>query len=181
MALPYIYFWNFKTPQDNAWHPEPGSSPPALANIPAFIKRQDLQATAVDVAPFVTGVAGLAHIRQANSFGFDAHASVFRNPKTLRAAHRAVIVLVPLVLACQAANVEYRYLIPRWSHERERRRDESEVRQHIDVGMYAGVGLWFVRTYGFGVGRAYWAPIEIVLGGAIADLAHREYYKAHDM
>ncbi|KAK4541424.1 hypothetical protein LTR36_008025 [Oleoguttula mirabilis] len=184
MALSTLFFWNFKTPQDNQWHPYPGANPTTHIdnlNLPLWTKRLDLQATCVDVAPFIAGVGGLAHIRQANNFGFEAHASVFRNPKTLGAMHRAVLVVAPVVLACQAAGFEYRTFIPRWCHDRERRRDEEEVRTHVDVGMYAGAALWFVRMYGFRAGRAYWAPIDVIMGGALADLMHREYCKAHGL
>ncbi|KAK5122344.1 hypothetical protein LTR85_004255 [Meristemomyces frigidus] len=184
MALHALFFWTSKTPQDNEWHPFPGANPnrPAVPlNLPNAVQRLDIQATSVDVAPFIAGVGGLAHIRQANQFGLEAHASVFRNPKTLLAMHRTVLLVAPVVLVCQAAGLEYRSFIPRWCHDRERRRVEEEVRTHVDVGMYAGAALWFVRMYGFRVGRAYWAPIDVVMGGALTDLMHREYGKAHGL
>jgi hypothetical protein len=177
-----LLFWNYKTAQDNAWHPFPGASPTIyLDNLPPWLKRQDLEAACVDIAPFVAGAGGVAHIRQLNQFGFEAHASVFRNPKTLTALHRSVIFVAPLVLGCQAVGIEYRDLIPRWASERERRRDEEEVRKHVDVGMYVGAALWFVRMYGLRWGRRYWAPIDIVIGGALTDLLHREYMRAHGL
>lgn len=182
MALNTFFFWTTKTPPDNQWHPIASGNPIRYPdNLPPWLKRTDIAATTVDVAPFVAGAGGLAHIRQANHFGFDAHASIFRNPKTLTAMHRSVIYLTPLVLACQVAGLEYRTYIPRWCHDRERRRDEEEVRLHVDVGMYAGVACWFVRIYGLRLGRAYWAPIDVIMGGALADLMHREYCKAHGL
>ena len=182
MALNYLFFWNLKSSSDNAWHPLPGANPiQYIDNLPTWIKRQDIEATAVDVAPFVVGVGALAHLRQLNDFGFTAHASVFRNAKTLMALHRSVLVFTPLVLACQATGLEYRYLVPRWAHEREMRRDEEQVRRHVDVGMYAGVACWAIRMYGLRLGTRYWAPLDVVLGGFLADLAHREYCKAHGL
>ncbi|KAK3117350.1 hypothetical protein LTR53_001340, partial [Teratosphaeriaceae sp. CCFEE 6253] len=174
MALQYLFFWNTKTPEDNAYHPEVnGSSTITTANLPTWLKRIDPEAACVDIAPFVAGVGGLAHLRQANDFGFTARASIFSNPKTLLAMHRTVLYLTPVVLLCQATGIEYRNFVPRWSHERERRRDEEEVRGHVDFGLYAGTACWFVRMYGFRVGARYWAPIDIVMGGALSDLLHR--------
>lgn len=95
--------------------------------------------------------------------------------------HRAVLLLTPLVLLCQAAGLEYRQLMPRWSHDRERRREEGEVRRHVDWGMGLGAVGWVVRMYVFKVGRRYWAPLDVVIGGALADLMHREYCKAHGL
>ncbi|OTA23403.1 hypothetical protein BTJ68_13801 [Hortaea werneckii EXF-2000] len=181
-ALQYLFFWNFKSASDNDWHPLPNGSPvKRLDNLPTWLKRQDLEATCIDTAPFVAGAGSIAHLRQLNLFPLEAHASIFKNPKTLRALHRATIFVAPVILACQSLGVEYRTLIPRWCHDRERRRDEEEVRTHIDVGMYVGVASWFIRMYGLRWGRAYWAPIDVVLGGGLADLAHREYYKAHGL
>ena len=82
-------------------------------------------------------------------------------------------------MLCQAAGFEYRNFIPRWSHDREKRRDEVEVRKHIDVGMGVGLASWVLRLYVLNAGRAYWAPLDIVMGGALTDLLHREYCKAH--
>ncbi|KAK5708175.1 hypothetical protein LTR97_000715 [Elasticomyces elasticus] len=182
MALHSLFFWTSKTAEDNAYHPIVNGGPTKhIDNLPAWLKRIDIQAASVDVAPFVAGVGGLAHLRQANDFGFTARASIFQNPKTLLAMHRSVVYLTPVVLLCQAAGAEYRNFIPRWSHERERRRDEEEVRNHVDVGLYAGAACWFVRVYGLRWGRMYWSPIDIVMSGALADLLHREYVKAHGL
>lgn len=182
MALDTLAFWRHKQPQDNAWHPYPGASPHQYVdNLPTWIKRQDLEAAVVDTAPFVVGVGGLAHLRQANDFGLTAHASIFRNTLTMTAMHRAVLFLTPVILGCQATGVDYRYVIPRWAHDRERRRDEEEVRKHVDVGMYLGAACWFFRMYGFRAGTRYWAPLDIVMGGALADLMQREYIKAHGL
>lgn len=93
--------------------------------------------------------------------------------------HRTTLVLVPLVLVCQAVGLEYRDYIPRWAHERERRRDEEEVRRHVDVGMAGGAVVWALRLYALRWGKAFWAPVDVVMGGALTDLAHREYIKAH--
>ncbi|KAK5132615.1 hypothetical protein LTR08_008814 [Meristemomyces frigidus] len=182
MALHTLFFWTHKTPQDNEWRPAPGGSPTKFTvNLPQMIERLDPEAACVDVAPFVAGAGGLAHLRQLNQFGFEARASVFHNPKTLMAMHRTMLLLTPLVLVCQAAGVEYRNLVPRWCHDRERRREEEEVRMHVDVGMYAGAALWLARMYGLRKGRAYWSPIDVVMGGALTDLLHREYNKAHGL
>lgn len=132
----------------------------------------------VDVAPFITGAGGLAHISQINDFGFTAPASIFRNTKTMRGMHRTTIYLSPLILAFQAAGLDYRTYIPRWAHPRELRRDEVEVRKHIDVGMGIGSISWILRM-AFKMGVRFWAPMDIVIGGALADLMNREYCKAH--
>ena len=99
----------------------------------------------------------------------------------MMAMHRTVLYLTPLILLLQAAGVEYRNFIPRWSHDREMRRDEEEVRKHVDTGMGIGAVSWVLRMYVFNAGRAYWAPLDVVMGGALADLMHREYVKAHGL
>lgn len=176
--LQYLFFWNLKTPKDNLWHPQIGQNPSKyIDNLPAFLRRTDIEATLVDAAPFVVGAAGLRHISQIHDFGFTAHASIFRNVKTMTAMHRAVVV-VPLILVAQATQIQYRTLIPRWCHERELNRDEVEVRKHVDVGASIGAGIWVTRLL-FKVGLRYWAPFDIVVGGALSDLLHREYVKAH--
>jgi hypothetical protein len=98
------------------------------------------------------------------------------------ALHRSTLFLTPLVLLLQMANKNYRQFIPRWNNDRERRRDEVEARQHIQAGMGLGLGVWTLRMFVFGgIGRKYWAPFDIVLGGALTDLLHREHRKAHGM
>jgi len=182
MALQSLLFWTTKTPLDNAYHPLVNGSPTTqTSNLSPWLPAVDPQAAIVDIAPFVAGAGGLAHLRQANDFGFTARASVFANAKTLTAMHRSVVVLAPVVLFCQASGVEYRNFVPRWSHERERRRDEGEVRGHVDVGMLVGAACWVIRMYGLRAGRAYWAPVDVMMGGALADLMHREYCKAHGL
>ena len=182
MPLNTLAYWSSKTLSENAWHPFPGASSTSYSsNIPPWLGRMDLQAACVDAAPFIAGAGGLAHIRQMNDFGFTAYASIFRNPKTLTAMHRTVLVATPVLLLCQASGLEYRNVIPRWASDRERRRDEDEVRNHVDVGMYVGAACWFVRMYGLRWGRAYWAPVDVLLGGALADLMHREYSRAHGL
>ncbi|EMD00569.1 hypothetical protein BAUCODRAFT_173711 [Baudoinia panamericana UAMH 10762] len=180
MRVSDLYYWQNKDPLANAWHPVPGASSVArLDNLALWIKRQDIEAACVDIAPFIVGVGGVAYLRQLNQFGLEARASIFHNAKTLTAMHRTTLLVTPLILACQAAGLEYRRFIPRWAHDRERRRDEEEVRQHVDFGMYAGAACWLVRLYGLRWGKLYWSPIDPILGGALADLAHREYIKAH--
>ncbi|UPX12237.1 uncharacterized protein EKO05_0002794 [Ascochyta rabiei] len=178
--LKYPLFWNFKKPGDNDWHPRVGQG--AARNVdtlPGFLQRTDLTATLVDAAPFVAGVGAFRHASQMFDFGFTAHANVFRNPKTMNSMHRSVVFFVPLTLVLQGAGVEYRTLIPRWCHERERQRNEDEVRQHVDAGAYLGSLSWVVRM-AFKVGVRYWAPIDVVLGGALSDVLHREYNRTHD-
>ena len=118
---------------------------------------------------------------QLNSLGWTAPANIFRNRTTMMAMHRTVLFLTPLVFLCQAAGVEYRSFIPRWSHDRERRRDEEDVRKQVDAGMGIGGVSWLLRLYVFKLGRVYWAPLDVVMGGALADLMHREYCKAHGL
>ena len=125
-------------------------------------------------------MGGVAHISQAHQFGFTAHASVFRNIKTMTAMHRTVLFLTPLVFICQAWGWEYRSFIPRWAHDRERRRDEKDVREQVDVGMAFGAATWLARMV-FKIGARYWSPIDVVMGGALADLMHREYMRAHGL
>lgn len=180
-VLQYLFFWNLKTPQDNRWHPQIGQDPNKYIhhhNLPAFLQRTDAEATLVDAAPFIAGAGGLRHVSQIHHFGFTARASVFRNAKTMTAMHRACMV-VPLILVAQAAQIEYRTFIPRWCHERELYyRDEAEVRKHVDVGACIGAVSWIFRLT-WKVGARYWAPIDVVIGGGLCDLLHREYIKAH--
>ena len=180
MNLSWLFFWNYKTTLDNAWHPRPGANPIKYTdNLPVWAKRTDIEAAVVDTAPFVAGAGGFAHMSQLNNLGWTAPASVFRNKTTMMAMHRTLLFLTPIVLLCQGAGFQYRDFIPRWSHDREKRRDEEVVRTHINWGMGAGAVSWVLRMYVLGVGRAYWAPLDVVMGGALADLMHREYNKAH--
>ena len=177
-----MFFWRKKTSTDNDWHPRPGADPVQYNDrLPAWIKRQDFEAMTVDCAPFVAGAGGLAHLGQLNKLGWTAPASIFRNRTTMMAMHRTVLCLTPLILLCQALGLEYRNFIPRWSHDRERRRDEEQVRHHVQFGMGAGVLMWAARMYFLRLGTAYWTPIDAIMGGALADLAHREYVKAHGL
>ncbi|KJX97258.1 hypothetical protein TI39_contig519g00004 [Zymoseptoria brevis] len=174
-----IFYWVGKTPVDNAWRPQPGQNPTKYFDrLPNAFHRMDLAAMVVDCAPFIAGAGGVAHLSQAMHFGFTAHASIFRNAKTLTAIHRTALVLAPLIFLCQASGFEYRRFIPRWAHERELRRDEEEVRKHVDVGMAIGGGLWTARLL-FRLGARYWAPVDVIMGGALADLLQREYLRAH--
>ncbi len=201
MRLDTLFFWNYKQPSENDWRPQIGADPVKyLDRLPTAIKRTDLQASVVDVreqwwdcdldstsansialqvAPFICGAGGLAHMSQLNNLGWTVPASIFRNKATMTAMHRTGLFLTPLLLVLQAAGIGYRQYIPRWSHDRERRRDEEEVRKHVDVGMGMGAVAWALRMYAFNLGRAYWFPVDVVMGGALADLLHREYCKAH--
>jgi hypothetical protein len=182
MKLSDLFFWNNKAPSDNDWRPVPsGSSITHINNLPPWIKRTDIEAAVVDTAPFIAGAGGLAHTSQLNNLGWTAPANVFRNYKTMMAMHRTVLFLTPMILLCQAAGLEYRNFIPRWSHDRERRRGEEDVRRQVEAGMGIGGVSWLLRLYVFKIGRVYWAPIDVVMGGALADLMHREYYKAHGL
>ena len=78
MGLESLFYWNTKTASDNGWHPRPGGSPKKyIDNLPLWAKRTDFEAACVDVAPFVAGAGGLAHLRQLNNLGWTAPASVF--------------------------------------------------------------------------------------------------------
>lgn len=180
--LAYAFFWNYKNNVDNLWHPIPGGNPiKALTKLPPWTSRIDPEAAVVDVAPFVFGAGALAHLSQLNDLGWTAQANIFKNPKTLGAVHRTTLVLVPLILTLQAVGAEYRQFIPRWAHERERGRDEGQVRNHVEAGMALGalgyVGRLTILSNP--MGRRFWVPVEIVLGGGLADLMHREFVKAH--
>lgn len=181
MKLEDLLFWQWKTQSDNDWHPRPGENPVEfVANLPSWLRRIDPEAMAVDVAPFICGAGGIAHLRQINSLGWTAPISVFRNTRTMMAMQRTSIILPAIVLLCQAAGYEYRNFIPRWSHDRERRRDEAEVREHVETGAFIGFGGWIVRMYLLRIGRAYPSPtLDTIMGGALADLLFREYWKAH--
>ena len=182
MSFDQLLFWKHKTPSDNAWHPEPGENPSIYPNnLPPWMKRMDIEAATVDTGPWIAGAGGFAHLRQLNDLGWTAPASIFRNKTTMMAMHRTVLYLTPMILLCQAAEIDYRNYIPRWAHDREKRRDEAEVRQQVNAGMGIGLLIWTTRMYVLNVGRAYWAPLDIIMGGALADLAHREYVKAHGM
>lgn len=181
-SLHYLFFWNHKDALSNAWHPLPGGDPSKpLTALPEWTYRLDAAATAVDAAPFVLAAAALAHLRQLPALGWTAPASVFANARTLAAAQRATLGLVPAVLLAQAAGWEYRYCVPRWAHERERGRDEVQVRRHVEVGMGVGVLGYVARmtVWAHPLGRRVWVPVEVVLGGGLADLMHREFVKAH--
>lgn len=180
MALSYVFFWNFKAPEDNLWHPIPGHGTAIYpATFPGFLRRVDLEAAVVDVAPFVAGAGGIAHLRQLNDFGLTARASIFANKLTMSALHRSAMYLTPLVLGLQAAGVEYRYCIPRWAHDREKRRDEEEVRKHVNTGLALGALSSITRSV-FKIGPR-WSLLDVVMGGALADLLFREYWKAHGL
>ncbi|KAH6644819.1 hypothetical protein C7974DRAFT_28407 [Boeremia exigua] len=180
MPAQLLSYWNIKTPIDNAWHPQIGQCPtPYTKNLPQILQRTDLEATLVDAAPYIAGIGALRHASQAFDFGFTVSANIFKNARTLNALHGSTLLFIPLVLSLQAAGIEYRNLIPRWSTVRERHRDEEEVRRHVDVGAYLGALTWAGRMI-MRVGVRYWAPIDVVLGGAVADMLHREYMRTHD-
>lgn len=175
-----LSYWNLKTPIDNDWHPQVGKCPTRYTkNLPPILQRTDIEATLVDVAPFITSVGAFRHASQLFDFGFTVSANVFKNVKTMTALHHSTLLAIPLVLSLQAAGVEYRNLIPRWSTERERYRQEDEVRRHVNVGAYLGALSWVVRMF-TRIGMRYWAPIDVVLGGAGADVLHREYMRTHE-
>ncbi|KAF2717478.1 hypothetical protein K431DRAFT_306923 [Polychaeton citri CBS 116435] len=175
-----LFFWNLKTPSDNAWHPEPGKSPVQHRDgLPLILRRIDTTAAIPDVAPFVAGAGSIAHLSQYNSLGWTTPASIFQNPRTLSALNRSATIISVVFLSCQAAGLDYRYLIPRWASDREKRRDELEVRRHVETGMIFGLGSSIVRTI-MGWGPRF-SLLDIVMGGALADLAHREYCKAHGL
>lgn len=174
----YLFYWNLKTSSDNTWHPFPGAgSTKYLTTLPLWTRRLDLPATTIDAFPFVVGAGSLAYISQYNSLGWTVPASIFRNPATMAALHRSAMLLPPVILACQAAGLEYRYLIPRWANEREKARDEDQARSHVETGMLIGGAVMVGRSLA-GLGPR-WSLLDVVLGGGIADLALREYYKAH--
>lgn len=191
MSLSTIFFWQHKTPLDNAWHPLLSPIPSPTGETRHSKPSLDLAALSVDSAPFIAGAGAVAHLRQWKDFGFTAHASIFRNPRTLQAMYVATWISFAVIGCAQAIGAEYRYLIPRWSQERERRRDEAQVRQHVDFGMMFGGAVTALRL---GVNRVRQgrvslgsrglialAPIEVVMGGALADLMHREYGRAHNL
>lgn len=176
----YLFWWNLKTPNDNLWHPYPGASPSKhVTTAPDWTSRLDLPATAVDAAPFMVGAGAITYLRQYSSLGWTVPANPFVNPRTMTAMHRSAMIAVPAILLAQAAGVEYRYAIPRWSHERERARDEEQARNHVETGMFVGGVVMVGRSLAKMGPR--WSLMDLVLGGAIADLALREYYKAHDI
>lgn len=180
MPLQTLSYWTFKTPTDNNWHPQPGQCPTRYTkNLPLVLQRTDIEATLVDTAPFIASFGALRHASQLFDFGFTVSANVFKNAKTMTMLHNSTLVAIPVVLSLQAAGVDYRNLIPRWSTARERQRQEDEVRRHIDVGAYLGALSWVVRMF-MRVGVRYWAPIDVVLGGAGADVLHREYMRTHE-
>lgn len=174
----YLFYWNLKTPADNNWHPYPGlSSTTYLHNLPPWSHRLDLAATAVDSAPFIALTGFWAYIRQYNDLGWTVKANPFVNKPTMTAMHRSAWVVPAGVLGCQALGVEYRYAIPRWASEREKARDEDQARQHVETGMLLGGAVMVGRSLA-GLGPR-WSLLDVVMGGALFDLALREYYKAH--
>nr|OQO28917.1 hypothetical protein B0A51_03937 [Rachicladosporium sp. CCFEE 5018] len=181
--LSYAFFWNFKSPPDNLWHPLPftpqtPSRYTPTNQLPHWLLRCDPAATVVDAFPIVTFLTFLRHASQLTNLGLGAPWSPFSNPATLRTAHRSSLIAVPVILGLQAVGADYRYAIPRWAGERERRRDEGQARRHVEVGMLVG-GLIGVTRAIFKRGPR-WAIVDVVIGGGVADLALREYYKAHE-
>jgi hypothetical protein len=179
MALESLLYWRHKHPLHNQWRPVPGQNPTRYRdNLPDVFKRMDIEATVVDAAPVVAAVGAATHISQLHAFGFTVSGNLFKNAKTLTALNRATMIVPPLILACQAAELDYRAYIPRWAHKRELERDEEVVRQHIVAGMNMGTALWLTRLL-FRLGPRYMAPVDILAGGALADLMQREYIRAH--
>jgi hypothetical protein len=62
---------------------------------------------------------------------------------------------------------------------RERARDEEQARFHVETGMFVGGAIMIARSLASMGPR--WSLMDLVLGGAVADLALREYYKAHGL
>jgi hypothetical protein len=179
MPLQSHPFRTTKTPSANDWHPQIGQCPTQYTKkLPLILQRTDVEATLVDAAPFIASVGALRHASQLFNFGFTVSANVFKNVRTLTALHTSTLFVLPAILSLQAAGVEYRNFIPRWTTAAELTRDEEEVRRHIDVGAYLGGMAWAVRMI-MRVGVRYWAPIDVVLGGAGADVLHREYVRTH--
>jgi len=182
MKLDGLYFWQHKRPQDNAWRPLPAANPIKHPTLPLWAQRIDVEAATPDVAPFIAGAGSLAYLRQLPHLGWTAPVNPFMNHMTMSSMHRTTLFVTPLVLFLQVAGKDYRQFIPRWNNDRERRRDEVEARQHVDAGMAMGLGVWTLRMFVFGgAGRKYWAPMDVILGGALTDLLHREHRKAHGM
>lgn len=179
MPLQSLSFWTTKTPSANAWHPQIGQCPTQYTrNLPPILQRTDAEATLVDAAPFIASVGAFRHASQLFNFGFTVSANVFKNIRTLTALHNSTLLFIPVILSLQAAGIEYRNFIPRWTTAAESTRDEEEVRRHVDVGAYLGGMAWAARMI-MRLGVRYWAPIDVVLGGAGADVLHREYVRTH--
>ena len=111
MKLEDALFWRYKTSLDNDWRPtlskdETEAAAKRLAT-PSFTNNLDVEALIIDVAPFVCGAGGLAHISQLNQLGWTVPASIFRNTRTMTAMYRTGIILPAIVLSCQAAGIEY--------------------------------------------------------------------------
>lgn len=183
MSWDVLLFWRSKQASDNEWRPRPGHNPiVSTGQAPAWLKRMDFDAACVDAGPFIAGVGGFTHMVQLNQLGWTVPASIFRNTRTMTAMYRAAIRVPALFLVCQAAQVDYRSYIPRWCHDRERRRDELDVRQHVQAGEVIGLGIYFIRMLASNATRPYWSPLlEVVMAGALSDLLNREYWKAHGL
>lgn len=170
-------YWQHKKPSDNAWHPI--SSPTTSPLVPTWLRGFDSQALVVDAAPFVVATGAAVHLSQINRFGFTAYASPFRNPRTIAATHAAATFWVTVVTGLQLGGVNYRQYIPRWAGSFEPLRDETAVRQHIRFGMNVGFVVLLARFH-FGKGPIP-SMMDVVIGGATADLLMREYFRAHTM
>ena len=181
MKLEDLYFWQYKTPRDNAWRPLAGASPiKHSTNFPKWTERLDIEAAIPDAAPIIAGAGTFAYLQQLPHLGWTAPVNPFMNSQTMTTMHRTTLFVTPMILLLQMAGKEYRQFIPRWNNDRERRRDEVEARQHVDAGMAFGLGVWALRMFVFvRAGRKYWAPMDVILGGALTDLLHREHRKAH--
>lgn len=180
-------YWHQKRPEDNLWHPIPrgrsvlgvGDETSSQASSSDWLQRLDLAALTVDAGPLVLGAGALRYIVQAPQFGFTATANVFKNKPTIQATHRTAQMVVPLFAGLQIAGIDYRYYLPRWASDRDHRMDEDEVRGHVDQGMILGLGTSFIRSVmRFG---PRWSIMDAVIGGYIADVLLREYFRAHNL
>jgi hypothetical protein len=181
MKLHDLYFWQHKAPQDNKWRPLAGADPTKrTTNLPGWAN-VDVEAAVPDMAPFIAGAGTLAYLRQLPHLGWTVPVNPFVNHLTMTTMHRTTLFVTPLFLLLQVAGKDYRQLIPRWCNDREQRRDEAEARHHVDAGMLMGLGVWALRMFilGGAAGTKYWAPMDVILGGALTDLLHREHRKAH--
>ena len=128
------------------------------------MKKADVEAAVVDTAPFIAGAGGFAHMSQLNNLGWTAPANVFRNRTTMMAMHRTVLFLTPFILLCQVSGLEYRSFIPRWSHDRERRRDEEDVRKQVEAGMGIGALSLAATTWSVPTHATVAGGVDLLLG-----------------
>lgn len=171
-----IFYWRHKTDSDNDWHPRL----PSAANGP--LQRVDAEAAVADATGWVLLSGAASYVTQLPHLGVTQPFSPFTNQAVLRSLSATSTVAIGAILTAQAAGLQYRSYMPRWATEREKLQGDQESRSHILFGMQLGAVSLLVRNV-FKIGPSFsrLSLLDIVIGGGVADICLREYYRAHGM